>query len=689
MRAFSQAALSERARWALWLPVALGAGIGSYFELPVEPAAWTAGAGFLLFLLFAFLAFRSGNPMRLAMFSLVAATALGFGIAKFRTEALSAPHLFRNVGPVRMEGRVVSAELRGEGMRAVLAVTSLPRVDPQDTPARVRVTFRKPSDLLAPGRVIGLTAMLMPPPAPASPGDYDFGRWAYFQRIGAVGYAYGGPRALEAAPVPGVAENFSARLETLRANMTARIRAVIPGSAGGIAAAMITGDRSGIDEADNQAFRNSGLIHVLSISGLHLALAGGFFFWVVRAVLALFPSIALNYPIKKWAAVAALAGAGFYLAISGSGPPAVRSYIMLAVMFVAVLFDRPALTMRAVALAATILLLIKPENLMDPGFQMSFAAVTGLVAFGEWEFSRKRPYAGQRKTWLHRIGRHASGIAIASLVAGLATAPFAIFHFDRSAQFGVLANLAAMPVVGFVVMPAATAAMVLMPFGLEQWPLRIMGAGIDMMLSIAHWVASLPGAAAVLAVWPDIALLLVVAGGLWLTLWQRSWRWFGLLPIAAAILMVQTARGPDLLIGDDGLTVAVRTGTGRLAFLRPPADDYAASTWLLRDGDERLPADAIGNATDGIRCDVYGCVTHTVSGLTIASAERVEALEDDCANADIVVSAVPVRGRCTGPKLVVDRFALLDEGAHSIGFGDTLRVKSVQGERGTRPWSTR
>ena len=690
MRVLADTVLAERARWALWLPVALGVGIGTYFLLSAEPPGWTVWAALSACAVFSSAAILIRHPLALAVFALAAAMALGFSVAKLRTDWVAAPHLTRNLGPVRMEGRVVSAELRGAGERAVIAVTTLPRVAEKDWPAQVRVTFRKPSAFLSPGRLVGVTAMLMPPPAPAAPGDYDFGRWAFYQRIGAVGYAYGNPRALDAAPVPGLLDRFDARLELLRANMSARIRAIIPGSTGGIAAAMITGDRGGIDDSDTTAFRDSGLAHVLSISGLHLALAGGFFFWMVRALLACFPSIALNYPIKKWAAVAALAGAGFYLAISGGGPAANRSYIMIAIMFTAILFDRPALTMRAVALAAALLLLVQPESLLDPGFEMSFAAVTGLVAMGEWQTGRRKTLEpGQKRTLFGWMKRHVAGVIVASLVAGLATAPFAIFHFDRSSQFGVLANLAALPVVGLVVMPAATAAMILMPFGLEKWPLIVMGKGIDMMLAIAHWVASLPGAASVTAVWPLAALLLAVAGGLWLAVWQKRWRWFGLVPIAAAILLAQTATRPDILIGEDGKTVAVRVASGKLAFMHTPPDEYSASTWLLRDGDARVTADAVGKPEEGVRCDGYGCVASTKTGLHVALASRIESLAEDCSEADILITAMSVRSPCTRPQLVIDHFNLARDGAYAIRLGPKFQVTTVEAARGQRPWNAR
>ncbi len=542
---------------------------------------------------------------------------------------------------------------------------------------------------LTPGHWVHMLAVLMPPPAPAVPGGYDFGRWAYYQGIGAVGYAYGKAKPM-AAPRPDTwIEALSAGIERLRDAVTARIRHVLPGRRGAIAAALITGKRGGIDEDDRNAFRDSGLAHVLSISGLHLALAGGFFFWVVRALLALIPAIALTYPIKKWAAVAALLGAGTYLILSGCGGPAVRAYIMLAVMFTAVLVDRPALSMRSIALAAAIILLAKPESLIEPGFEMSFAAVAGLIALAEWAAARRmrNPDIDMARGLFARARRYLLGIALASIVAGLATAPFAIFHFDRASQYGLLANVLAMPVVGLLIMPAATAAMLLMPFGLDRWALIAMGKGVGLMLAIAEWVAGLPGAATMVAVWPQAALLIVVLGGLWITLWRGNWRWLGLAPICLGLLIAAFAKPPDILIARNGRDVAVRLASGRLALLHQPKDDYAAASWLKRDGDARAPDKAVATVQEGVRCDADGCIAHLKSGLVMAQSARFDALHEDCDTAQIVVSAVPTRFTCRAPRLVVDRFDVARNGAYAIWLGRGLRCGNRARRRGHRPWS--
>ncbi len=422
-------------------------------------------------------------------------------------------------------------------------------------------------------------AVLMPPPAPAAPGGYDFGRAAFFDRIGGVGYAYGRAAAIAPLRPESLRERIATAIAQLRWRMTQRIQAALPGSTGGIASALITGDRGSISDDDEAALRDAGLAHVLAIAGLHMALVGLGLFWVVRAVLAAIPSIALNYPIKKWAALAALGGATFYLVVSGAATPATRAYIMLATMLTAILMDRPALSMRSVALASLILLLLRPESLIEPGFQMSFAAVVGLVAVAEWEAAH-RNQDGPRA--FQSVRRYMWGIAVTSFVGSIATAPFAIFHFDRATHYAVLGNLLAMPVMGFVAMPAAAISVIAMPFHLEAWPLSAMGFGIEIMLSVGRFV-SVPSGCNLDRIG--------VAGGctcphvVWRTVdgsmeaelamvWPSHLLWRG-------IVLAPVTRGP----GSSGrarcnLTVAVRGRDGVLRLMRKASDGYSADQWL-------------------------------------------------------------------------------------------------------------
>jgi competence protein ComEC len=426
--------------------------------------------------------------------------------------------------------------------------------------------------------------------------------------------------------------------------------------------------RGGISEDDEAALRDAGLAHVLAIAGLHMALMGMGLFWIVRALLAASPRLALHYPIKKWAAAAALAGSVFYLVVSGAAAPAVRAFTMLAVGLVAMLFDRPALSMRALAIAAAILLLLRPESIAEPGFQMSFAAVAALVAAAEATRPSGRGILG-----------HLNAIFVTSAVASLATLPVSLFHFGRATHYAVLGNLLAMPVMGFVVMPLATLSVAAMPLGLEAGPLHLLGAGIRLMLALGRAVSGLPGAVTPVATMPVAALAAMALGGLWLAIWRKPKRWLGLIGIGAGIAVAMTAKAPDLLIAADARTVAVRGPDGRLHFPLRPADRYAARAWLRQDGEARDLRDAIGIG----RCDGLGCVVPTAMG-PLVLARGPDGLHDDCARAAILVSAVAVT--CQGPRFVTDATRARRDQGYALWFAPSFRIESVRQWRGTRPW---
>ncbi|HEY6578811.1 MAG TPA: ComEC/Rec2 family competence protein, partial [Rhizomicrobium sp.] len=681
------ALMGERERWALWLPVALGAGIGFYFALGFEPqrmfvlglACWALG------LIVAAIAFDRAL-LRAACIGL-ATLLIGFCLAKLRAESVAAPVIMHRLGPVELDGRVESAQLHGRGVRAVLAPIFIDGISAHAMPRRVRVSMRRGGELLAPGAIVRLDAVLMPPPPPAAPGDYDFGRAAFFEGIGAVGYAFGSPERIAPAPPPDWQGRAALALEALRFHMSARIHAVLPGSTGAIASALITGDRGGISEADEQALRDAGLAHVLAIAGLHMALVGFGLFWTVRALLALWPRVALTQPIKKWAALAALGGAAFYLVISGGATPALRAFTMLAMMLLAILFDRPALSMRSLAIAAAILLFAAPESLIEPGFQMSFAAVASLIAVAEWEQRRAASQGPAPPPSFANLRRYMRGIAVTSFVGSVATMPYAAFHFDRATHYAVLGNLLAMPIMGFVTMPMAAFSVVSMPLGLDAVPLHAMGWGIAAMLAVGRFVSRLPGAVTIVAAWPMAALVLISLGGLWIVIWRTPWRWLGFAPAAAGAVLVLLARPPDVLIARDGQTIAIRAADGELHFVRRIADEYSASEWLKRDGDARAAREAIASTKDGVRCDAFGCVARMPGGASIAAVLRPDALREDCANADVIIGDLSLHGACRGPKLVIDRFDVIRNGAYAVWLDKGIVFETVQHARGDRPWS--
>lgn len=685
--AISAAVAREEERWFAWSVVAFGSGIAAYFALSHEPGTTVGFTAALL--AFTLLLVRRQMSGVLVSFSLLltAASALGFADAELRTRIVAAPVILRDTGPVRVSGRIEDVEIRAsDSARIIVSVSSMAGGGPEPDEVRLTISGARAIAAAQPGAVISALALLRPPPEPALPHGYDFARWAWFQGIGGVGFVYGTPRVIRAPP-PGVMERLNSRLDDLRLSMTSRIETAIPGPDGSIAAALITGERGEIDPDDNQAYRDSGLAHVLSISGVHLALAGLGVFWVLRALLALWPRIALTQPIKKWAAIGALLGSTFYLAISGGGSPADRSFLMLSMMLLGVLLDRPALSMRSVAMAALAILIFQPEDVIDPSFQMSFGAVVGLIALAEWQSARASPAvppAGRIARIWQKARHYVLGALAVSLVATLATTPMAIYHFDRAAAYSLIANLLAEPVVAFVIMPAAATAVVLMPIGAELLPLRIMGWGVHVMSAIAHWTAGLPGATAMVRAWPASALAIMVLGGLWIALWRQRWRWLGFVPVTAAVLLIMFNRPPDLLIARDLQSAAIRGPDGRLIIIGARPDNYTASQWLIRDGDRRDLAAARASS----HCDETGCAGRGLQERIVAIPGTVSALPDDCGRARIVISKIPLHGNCRGPELLVDRSDILRSGAMSVTFyGDGDVIDTVSAGRGDRPWS--
>ena len=488
----------------LWVPVLFGAGNGLYLTLPVEPVGWIAPAAAGLFALAALL-LRGHTAPALGLIAL-ALLAAGVAAADWRTDRVSAPVLAGPIGPTDVSGRVVWVGAGDGPQRYLLDRVIIEGLAPEETPERVRLSARStgPDGLASPGTWLMARASLRPPPAPAEPGAWDFARQAWFLRIGAVGFAYGAPAPL-AAP-DGEGGSLLSLLSQARHWVSARILAHTTASAGPFAAALLTGDRSAIEKKTLRAMRDSGLAHLLAISGLHVGLVAGFIFFAARGLLALIEPVALRMPIKKWAAGCALLGAAAYLLLSGMSVPTQRAFVMVGVVLLAIMLDRASISMRLIALAALLVLTIAPESMLGPSFQMSFAAATALIATYEAARGFFARLAARGGLALRPLV-YAAGVTVTSLVAGIATGPFAVYHFNRIADYGLLANLGAVPITGFWIMPWGLVALVLMPFGLEGIALAPMGWGIDAVVWIARQVAAQPGAVTLVPAMPAAALL--------------------------------------------------------------------------------------------------------------------------------------------------------------------------------------
>ncbi|MBX3500971.1 MAG: ComEC family competence protein [Alphaproteobacteria bacterium] len=680
---------AERERWALWTPVALGLGIAVYFELPSEPPLWLGVAVTMVGLLLC--AARSAAPALLAIGVTLAAGGLGFAAATWRTHSVAAPVLARAYfGAV--EGRVVEIGMLPEGRRVLLDQVVLRGVKRTATPQRVRLSVTRVPFPYVTGDRVAVSAVLHPPAGPAMPGAFDFQRFAWFQRLGAVGYATGTPALIERGQPTGA----TMRIDEMRRALTERITAALPGDTGAYAAAILTGDRNGLSKEAQWALRDSGLAHIIAISGLHMAFAAGLMLGLVRYGLALVPGIALRYPVKKIAAVAALLGGAFYLVLAGAPVPAQRAFGMLAIVLIGVLADRTGLTLRLVCWAAAVILLIQPESLAGASFQLSFAAVVALVAAWEvarlWRARRHAEGVDRAGGMRQRVGRYLADSVMTTLVASLATAGFAVYHFNRLSLVGIVANLLVVPLTGIWVMPWGLLAMLLAPLGLEWLALVPMGWGIELTHDIARWASALPGAASLAPSMPGASLWLLTLGGLWLCFWRTRWRWFGLLGVALAFAVMPLQRAPDLMISGDARALAVRTERG-LVLYSTRGERIAGETWARRTGEssaERWPDG--GSSTDGsLRCSGGLCVLER-GDADIRLVMRPQALPNACAGATPVVSVVPLRNQCRAAAWTIDRFDLWRHGAHAVWLGEKgrpARIETTRQARGDRPWVPR
>jgi competence protein ComEC len=669
-----------------WIPAAFGCGLAGYFAAEREPVLWAPLA--LLAAATCCAVLTRLRPVAFAVSIALAASAAGFAVATAKSARIAHEILQFPASGVALKGFVEAREERERSDRIVLSVHHMqaPRLDAKLE--RVRVSVRKKT---APpvGAFVSLTARLSPPLQPLQPGGYDFARDLYFHGIAATGFVLGAIRPAVPPAAPGWRLRYAATIAAMRDSIDARIRAVVPGDAGAIASALITGKRDAISAPVNEAMYVSSLAHILSISGYHMAVVAGVVFFTIRAAIALFPALASRHPIKKWAAIAALGAAAFYLLLSGAEVATQRAFIMTAMVLIGVMADRPALTLRTIAVAALAVMLFSPEAIVHPSFQMSFAATLALIAVYErglpW-FSTvpETKLATRIALW---GGREIAALVLASLIAGLATTLFAAYHFHRLAPYGVIANLLAMPIVSLWVMPSGLMALVAAPFGFDGLFWRLMGEGIEWMVAVATLVSSLPGAVGRIAAFGIGPVLLGTAGILLLCLLRSPLRFGGIVALLAAIALAATAPQPDAIASSDGQIVALRTKEGRLSIMHGRRDAFVIRDWLAADGDARTPQDAA--LKENVLCDLAGCVGRLADGSPVALALTAEALAEDCVRAAVIVTPREAPPDCGG--MVIDRDLLRLRGAVSLTQTGpaSFELLGARSQAEQRPWTPR
>ncbi len=693
-RAYAEEA--ELRRPFLWRAVAAMAGALLYFSANREPSLALCAGGLAIVALLTFLTRRHARAHALSL--ALAFVVAGFAAGAWRTARVAAPVVPR-IGIGELTGFVEEVDLRRSGARFILRVASAEGLPDNVAPARVRLTTRGEPHFAA-GDFIALKARLMPPARAALPGGYDFARDAYFAQLGGVGSALG---RIETMPPPDPAPaslRFFAAVDRARNALALRVDKTIGGDAGAIAAAMVTGKRDFLSESARDLIRRAGIFHIVTISGIQMTLVAGIFFVGLRRLLATSQTLALNYPIKKWAAALAMAGAILYDIGTGSRVGTERALIMTLIMLAAVLFDRPSLSMRNLALAAFFVVAVEPEAIMGASFQLSFAAVAALVAVYEWRGARLSrrgaggliaPPPGRFSEWrealLERLLHGAGAPLVATLCATSATASFMAYDFHELSPYVLIGNPLTLAVIEFFAVPCALLGAALYPLGLDGFIWRWLEMGIHLVTWLAGLIASAPGASLQVKAFGPWAIVFLALAVLSAVLWRTPTLRATAIPLALIGLIAATrGEGFDLAVPASGDAAAIRLATGELTLLGKRPGAFAAEQWLRADADGRAAVDA----TNGAACDDYGCVGRLADGRFVALVTARGAFLEDCAHAAIVITPLRAPEGCGAP-LVIDRIRLSETGAISLRFEKDGGVfwTTARGVDEDRPWSPR
>ena len=668
-----------------WLAIAFAGGIAAWFVLD-DPAQWVGFGSLCLLLAVGAVALWRGDERRAHLLTAVVAIGLlaaaGVGIAWARSAMVGAEPLSRPAS-AEIEGRVLERiEQPAEGRIRLVLATREPRGD-RAIKVRVNVPLDKDRPGIEEGALVRLQARLMPPTPPMLPGSYDFARTAWFEGLAATGSVQGEIELLEAG-------SGGAALPELQRSLSEHVRSRLAGSPGTIAAAFASGDRGAIATADEEAMRDAGLTHLLSISGLHVSAVIAAAYLLAIKLLALWPWLALRVRLPVVAAgVAALAGIAYTL-LTGAEVPTVRSCVGAVLVLFALALGREPLSLRMVAVAAMFVLLLWPEALAGPSFQMSFVAVIAIVALHNAAPVRAF-LAPREQSWLGWAGRRLAMLLLTGVVIEIALMPIVLFHFHRAGLYGAVANVVAIPLTTFVTMPLIALALLCDTVGAGGPVWWLAGKSLDLLLGIAHWTAGQPGAVRLMPQMTGPTFALFVVGGLWVALWRGKARLLGLVPALAGVVLLLATRVPDLLISGDGRHVGI-TGEGdRLLVLRESRSDFSKDNLLELAGMEGEPlALADWPSAD---CSTEFCVVSLTRGgrewhLLMSRNRQIvteRALAAACERADIVVSDRWLPQTCRPRWLKADARMLVETGGLAIGL-DGLTLATVADSQGEHGW---
>ena len=644
--------LKENDQWFLWIPFFIGCGVyvASLWE-DVFSIRLISLSLVLLYLLW----FRAGGYLRLAIYGAMLFF-VGVGCYQYRVMSIDYQTLDKG-GFTSLSGVVEDVNYLNNGYRVILG--DLKTSEDLQGVKKVRIAFRHKPKEGAPhfGNIIQVKTILRPPPEPVSPNGFDFRKYTRFREIGAVGFAVSDYQV--------IGQDQGWQIQNFRMRLIQHIRDIVKDDSAEILVALLTGEKGGIPEEVLSNVRISGLAHLLAISGLHIGMIALFIFFIIRFLGSYISSVTLSINIKKYAAFFAWIGIGFYLLLAGVPVPAGRAYVMTSFVLFAVMLDRTAISLRIVALAAIFLMLVRPEYVFQIGFHLSFIAVTGLISFYEYyrDIFKNKDYSN---SWFSKIRKAAWGTILTSLIATLATAPFTAYFFGYLSTYSVLSNLLAVPLMGMVIMPLAFLAVLLWPLPFSPILMKIAAFGIGFILSVADWVAHLPGGVIPIAKFDFTALALMVFGLYWLFLWRTAWRLIGVVFVVAGLVFAAFSSLPDIWIDGEAKVIAVRDGD-MMRISSKRRGKFAVNVWRKEAGFDVSQLAVFPEFSEGnMQCDAEGCVWRKGKNL-IALPYHLNALKKDCDRADYIVTTLKVPyGLCKGKARIIDRRYVRKNGAQAI-----------------------
>lgn len=675
---------AQKEHFILWWPIFLGIGVAIYFSLKVEPSLVFVGLAMIISGAITVYLRIKKNWMFVPCL-LIGLTLLGLSAGAWRSHSVSAPFIKKEMRFATVEGKVERVEERDKGAkRLLLTELVIEDLSKDKTPKIIQLTIRKKDVDISVGQRISVLASLRPPSPPVMPYGFDFQRFFYFKSIGATGFAFSNPKIIDEADISyqspverylyGVSEDMKAAVKTVESKGNPIVQA------------LLTGDRASIKESSWDHLRDSGLSHMLAISGLHVGLFSATVFFFVRIFLSFIPSFPLRFQTKKVAAVVAFCAALFYTLLVGASVPTVRACVMTGMFFLAILMDRSPFSVHLLAFAAFVILLFRPESLMSASFQMSFAAVMGLIIF----------YSSTRAFWIRqyansnmvrKLGLYLLSISATTVIATIVTTPFTLYHFQHIAVYGVLGNLLAVPVMAFIVMPMAVFSFFLLPFGLAEYPLMIMRLGVEKIMEISSFVSLLDGASFSMPTMPFTAFCLAVIGGLSFLTIRGKLKSVALIPIIVSITLIIVARPADILISENGKLWGVYqnhelyvSNTRKGKFTRKQWNAYLG---LHEDNPHKIPK---SGCVDNICCDNGGCHVD-IGNQSVSFLTEKYGINASCDTSDLVIAPFSIRSAQCPSKKSIDWYNFKQDGARIVWVNDDgYSIQTVEGRRGDRPW---